>query len=158
MLIRAWLSLTWCTKWGCGRNSIKTCKEKKMKWKEGWSSLQGVNLRFRAENCQQRYTLFLCTCKRTIEGTAAELKGRKRHSKHNTVIQDANTGQRGEGQEREKKFEVKEPKGRDNRKTLNRVSPASGNTELMSVGCLFTRYPWHVGKSSLCTWDLRIKT
>lgn len=29
MLIRACLSLTWCTKWGCGRNSIKTCKKKK---------------------------------------------------------------------------------------------------------------------------------
>ena len=75
-----------------------------------------MNFRFRAENYQQRYTLFLCTCKTITEGTAAELKGRKRHSKCNTVSQDANTGQWGEGEEREKKFEVKEPKGRDNRK------------------------------------------
>lgn len=82
-----------------------------------------MNFRFRAGNYQQRYALFRCTCKSTIEGTAAELKERERHSKHNTAIQDANTGQRGEGEEREKNFEVKEPKGRDNRKTL-RVTPA----------------------------------
>ena len=83
MLIRVWLSLPRCTKWGSVGTQLKHAR-KKMKRKEGWSSLWRVNFRFGAENCQQRHALFLCTCKSTIEGTAAELKGKKRHSKRNT--------------------------------------------------------------------------
>lgn len=100
----------------------------KMKWKEGWSSLWGVNFRFRAENYQQRYTLFLCTCKSTVEGTAAELKGRKRHNKHQLCNSRCKHKTMGWGRGARNKSEIKEPKGRDNIKTLDRVSPASGNT------------------------------
>lgn len=47
-------------------------------------------------------------------GNSSKLKGRERHSKHQFRMQTP--GQWGGGV----KFEVKEPKGRDNRKTLNR--------------------------------------
>lgn len=86
----------------------------------------GCEFQGRAENYQHRDAVFLHMCKSAIKGTTAGPRGR-----HGKVNCNSRCKHRTNGMKRKERtsiFEVKKNKGRDNRKTLNSVSPVSENT------------------------------